>query len=477
MLSKYLIPLSLPLLSSVSAAAIDQSAYASNAILHRDVVVIGGGSSGTYAAVNLKRAGHSVVLVEKESKLGGHVDTFQDPTTGGTFDYGVVALINTTIVRDYFAFLNESLMDIGGGVPGAPLYANLNTDAQSIPLPPSIPWSDPAAVFASLLGYGAQVSNYPFLTGGYDLPDPVPADLLLPFGEFLEKYNLQAFANTAFRFDQGMGNILAVTTLYAFKYLPKTTIDAFVGLAPPPVASATLNLQGFYDKALTYLGAGTNAFVSSRVIAINRSGPRVLVAVLTPSGPKLISAKKILFAIQPQKSSLQEMNLDLNLEESSIFGQFNNSYYWDIVIKNSGIPSNVSVTNLDVNAPLGIPALPGLYGFAPAPLPGYTNAYYSSPGFKTDASVKAEVLATVNKFVQANGFPPGSPQIVGFNSHAPFWLTVPPAKIAEGFYAQLNGLQGKRNTWWTGATFVAHDSSAIWRWSEETLLPSLKASL
>ncbi|KAK0622463.1 hypothetical protein B0T14DRAFT_513906 [Immersiella caudata] len=274
-----------------------------------------------------------------------------------------------------------------------------------------------------------------------------------------------------------MGNILSVTTLYAFKYLPKSTIDAFVGLAAPPVASATSNLQSFYDKALTYLGAGTNAFTNSRILLIDRSGPRVLVAILTPSGPKLISAKKLLIAIQPKNSSLQEIGLDLTLEESSLTSQFNNSYYWDIVIKNSGIPSNISVTNLDVNAPLGIPTLPGVYGFAPAPLPGYTLAYYSSPAFKSDAQVKADTLAMVKKFVRVNGYPAGAPQIVGFNSHAPFWLTVPPAKIAEGFYAQLNGLQGKRNTFWTGATFVAHDSSAIWRWSEATLLPAVKASL
>jgi len=84
---------------SVNAVVIDQSSYSSSTIISRDIVVIGGGSSGTYAAVHLKRAGYSVAVVEKESRLGGHVDTFHDPATGGTFDYGVVAFLNTSIVR------------------------------------------------------------------------------------------------------------------------------------------------------------------------------------------------------------------------------------------------------------------------------------------------------------------------------------------------------------------------------------------
>jgi len=244
------------------------------------------------------------------------------------------------------------------------------------------------------------------------------------------------------------------------------------------VTSANSNIQALYDKALAYLGSGSNVFLNSRVLIIDRSGPRVLVAILTPSGPKLISAKKLLVAIQPKASTLQGIGLDLTLAETNIFQQFNNSYYYDIIIKNSGIPSNLSITNIDINAPLGIPALPGLYSFFPAPIVGYTKAYYSSPSIQTDAQVKAETLAALAKIRLANGLPStGTPEIVGFNNHQPFWLTVPLSKIGSGFYAQLNGLQGRKNTWWTGATFVAHDSTAIWTWSDNTLLPGLKGSL
>ncbi|KAK0742608.1 hypothetical protein B0T18DRAFT_413362 [Schizothecium vesticola] len=462
------------------SATINIGSYLSSAILVRDVAVIGGGSSGTYAAVQLKRAGYSTAVVEKASRLGGHVDTYRDPVTGQTFDYGVLALLNTSVVRDYFALFSEALTVYTGAGPAVTrVYANLATDGEIVTPPSTIPWTDPAAVFASFLGYGAQISQYPFLSDGYSLPNPVPEDLLLPFGDFLAKHDLQALAGTAFSIVQGVGNLLATTTLYVFKYLPKTTIDAFVGIAPPPVTSATFNIQALYNKALAYLGSGTNVLLNANVIAIERDGPRVLVAVLTPSGPKLIIAKKLLVAIQPKLSALQGLGLDLTLQERDIFGQFNNSYYWDMVLKNTGLPSDRRFTNIDVDAPLGIAPMPGLYGLGPGPIANLTLAYYSSPSSRTDAQVKAETLEAIFKLKTANGFPPGTgtPEFVGFNDHRPFWLTVPPAAIAGGFYDKLNGLQGKKNTWWTGATFVAHDSSAIWNWTEVSLLPRVKASL
>lgn len=39
--------------------------------IEKDVCIIGGGASGTYAAVRLQQMGVSVALVEKERKLGG----------------------------------------------------------------------------------------------------------------------------------------------------------------------------------------------------------------------------------------------------------------------------------------------------------------------------------------------------------------------------------------------------------------------
>lgn len=52
--------------------------YASADIIERDVVIIGGGSAGTYSAVRLKDMGKSVTVIEKDVILGGHTDTYSE---------------------------------------------------------------------------------------------------------------------------------------------------------------------------------------------------------------------------------------------------------------------------------------------------------------------------------------------------------------------------------------------------------------
>jgi len=53
-------------------AEISADSVAADAIITRDVVVIGGGATGTYAAIRLRDLGKSVVVVETNDRLGGH---------------------------------------------------------------------------------------------------------------------------------------------------------------------------------------------------------------------------------------------------------------------------------------------------------------------------------------------------------------------------------------------------------------------
>ncbi|KAH8633153.1 FAD/NAD(P)-binding-like protein [Alternaria alternata] len=62
-----------------------------------------GGSSGTHAAVSLKDAGKSLVVIEVKGRLGGHTETYTDPVTGRAQDYGVLVFHNESTVLDYFA--------------------------------------------------------------------------------------------------------------------------------------------------------------------------------------------------------------------------------------------------------------------------------------------------------------------------------------------------------------------------------------
>jgi hypothetical protein len=192
-------------------------------------------------------------------------------------------------------------------------------------------------------------------------------------------------------------------------------------------------------------------------------------------GTKLIKASKLLIAIQPKLENLSF--LDLNAEERHLFGQFNNSYYWDALIRNPGVPSGVCINNANPAAALALPEMPGMYLICASPIPDVFTVYYTSPYALSEQYVKHDILATTAKLVKAFGFPAvnGAPEFVGFNDHRPFELTVSTDAIVGGFYDRLNGLQGKRNTWYTGATWQAHDSSLIWNWTEYNILPQLLA--
>ena len=96
-----------------------------------------------------------------------------------------------------------------------------------------------------------------------------------------------------------------------------------------------------------------------------------------------------------------------------------------------------------------------------------------------DEEVKADILATVARLVSSLGYENGNGttamELVGFNNHSPYLMTVDVDAIAGGFYERANRLQGTRRTYWTGAAWQTEDSSQIWNWTEYVLLPQLVA--
>lgn len=207
--------LSLPqLISALPSLSFDTAAYSPSCIIKRDVVVIGGGSSGTYAAIGVRDRGKSVAVVEAQSVLGGHTNTYTDPATGTTVDYGVVVFDNTTTVTSYFKRFDIPLTTGTGAATGN--LKQYNVDFRTGKNVTNYVFPDPTAAFGT---YAAQLQKYLFLnTPGWNLPNPVPADLLIPFGDFVKKYKLDGAVPTINSYAQGFGDILSIPTLYILKY-------------------------------------------------------------------------------------------------------------------------------------------------------------------------------------------------------------------------------------------------------------------
>jgi phytoene dehydrogenase-like protein len=222
-----------------SVHSIQDDDYQENDIITRDVCVVGGGSGGTYAATRLRQLGQSVVVIEKESIMGGHTNTYTDPTSGQTIDYGVVVFHNISVVQNYFAHYNIALATTGFPSPNTTEYIDFRTGE-------IVGGYTPANPIASLGLWAAQLAKYPFLVTGINPPYPVPADLLLPFRDFVNKYNLGDLVQTILQLGQGYADLLDQPTLYAIKLFGPSLLQT---LETGYIATAVQDNHVLYDAA------------------------------------------------------------------------------------------------------------------------------------------------------------------------------------------------------------------------------------
>ncbi|RDL37497.1 uncharacterized protein BP5553_04930 [Venustampulla echinocandica] len=429
-------------------------------IVTRDVCIIGGGSTGTYSAIRLSDLGKTVMVVEEKNRLGGHTETYHDPVTGTPHDYSVVVWHDLDIVRNYFARLNVSLVKSSAGGSGAKQYFDFQTGK---PLPNYSP-GDPTP---GLAAYAAQLAKYPYVEEGFDLHYPVPSDLLLPFGQFVKKHNLQSMGSLIFGFAQGLGDVFAQPTLYVMKNFGS---DILKNIKTGFLTTAEHDNSLLYEHATADLGP--NVLLNSQILAVDRSDrEEAKVLVKTPSGVTLVKSRKLVFTIPPKLENLR--GWDLSALERSLFRQFSNSGYYTAILRNSGLPSNLSLVNVSPHTEYNHAALPGLYGITPTGIENLLDVKYGSVNGLPDDQVKKDILSTAAR-LQVPGRTTGNPELAVYSRHTPFELTVPPKAIAGGFYKRLYGLQGQRHTYYTGAAFHTHDSSLLWQFTE-ALLPNITA--
>lgn len=328
------------------------------------------------------------------------------------------------------------------------------------------------ALAQGILGYGAEVAKYPTINTKWDIPEPVPEDFTLPLGDFITKYGLQSWAYIAYTYQQGLGNILAQSTLYVLRYFDAQQVQDIAGQAF--LVNGLQNNQALYDRVQAELG--DNVLLNTKPTKIKRKDDSIKITAKCGHNKYQITAKKLLVSIPPTAEKLSF--LDLSSNEKSIFGQFNGSYYWNSIVLNSGLPGNTTYTNIAPENPLAIPAVPGLYTINATPFPGVIAPLYGSDRDLPEAQVKAEIVAAIKRIRKGlNITVDTEPVFAEFNAHNPFHLTVSNDAIKSGFYDDLEALQGQKNTWYTGGTWNKPATSALWNFTENEILPKLLAEL
>ncbi|KAL0938345.1 Beta-cyclopiazonate dehydrogenase 2 [Colletotrichum truncatum] len=446
--------------SPVGLGCYDESAFAPEDIIQRDVLIVGGGATGTYAAVRLRDQNKTVAVVEQADKLGGHVNTFRDPATGAPIDYGVQAFIQNDQTTEFFkrfdVALNASVLS-----PFPSRVVDFKTGF-AIPNATAV---DPNQLVGPLANYLFATLNFDFLAeGAYDIPENVPEDLLLPFGQFVAKHNLTDVVQVVWIFAHGVGNLLETPTLYVLQNFGQAHL---LGLSSGYLYAPGGN-QEVYDKAGAFLGK--DVLYSSTVVASERTDAGVKAVVKTANGRKLIKAKKLLITIPPTTKNLQPF--DLNESETSIFDQWQHVPYYVGVVSNSGLPSLTNFLNVDVTAPAFLPQTPFVWRLETVGVPGYQTVKVI--GEADSAKAQGLVTGAVSRISAAvNGTATSEAQFSAWEEHANLQLHVSPEAVKAGFYRNLYALQGKRSTYYTGNAWCSDYSPLLWAFTEKRVLPSL----
>lgn len=427
-----------------------------------DVAIVGGGAAGTYAAIQLFDQGVDVVVVERQSDLGGHADTYTDPTTGKVLNAGVQLLHNSTLVRQYGARLGVPLEKPSFDVNTTTLAVDFKKGQET-----ANPMSDPGTYTALAQYLEILTTTYPYLAKGFHLPDPVPKDLLLSFGDFATKHGIEKAVFLLNQYTQGW-DISKVPALYALMLASSELVGEILAGGD---FLTTEDINDLYRSAAAILGS--RVLFNSNIQSVQRYEAGVIVKVRQKNGAvKTIKANKLLMTGAPLLDNLK--GWDLTREERDLFSKFDTFGYFAGVVSNADFPEATSFTNVESNTTFHTPELPALFNVGNTPFPNKARTVYYATHPDMDSDMAAQkCLADIDGLVRTLGYGTAKTKLLAWYPHGPFSLEVSADEIRRGFYKRLYALQGVKRTWWGGATFSAQDSAQIWQNTRDTVIGPL----
>ena len=404
--------------------------------------------------------------------------TYKDPVTGAPFEYGVQSYIK---------------------YPGAEEFVNrLNISTFSPPPPPTRPASRnidfvtgkaldnfvaPSNFTAALTAYLKQCERYENITlpGYWNFPtkDKIPSDLLLDFGDFVKKYNLEAIVpQISSVTSNGLGDITTKPTLFVMQSFPAPMARAFLG-GPSTFVPTSRNNTEIYARIGSLLSG--DVLYSTVAIRAERSANGVELLVRGKNGTTIVRAKRLLVAFEPVPDSMESLELDA--KEWDVHTKWRYSNVFAGIVKHPSLPFNTTLVNLPTAAApnnyLERPQTPFLWRFDYMGTPGWRILATGDESLTRDGLVDL-VKENVNTLVKQGVLPTSNSSakvdFVELADHGAMHLRVTSKDLRDGFIQALYALQGYRSTWYTGSAWTAQYSSIVWAFTD-TLLPRLVQGL
>jgi hypothetical protein len=477
-----------------------------NAREYRDVCIIGGGAAGSSAAVFLRDRNYSVIVVEKESNLGGHCDTVplpQGPPPFNWVDIGVSFWPNTSKLNDLqvgpwdvdsAAFVQRFSVygaaaafpvDLSAGqTPGYQFNFNTGEFGGGVPkFPPVNPSADYLDAFNR---YHSIVNNtYHWLSlNEYPtnwFPDRVPNDLLKPFSQWITDNNLVALLPVfqAFLNPSGIGSWDTTPALWCVLAVPPSILQSIK--VPNTGFIVFGGCQTIYDGIYAFLGANNvrlNSVVTNAKRKLNTGtgkGVRIDVQNTVTSDMSRYVCNKLIIAHPQTTTNLNYANLDL--VEQLVFNQVRTRYYFNgLATVNGGILADLpaigsnpampnflpfNIRNFNSANTFSQPSFPGFITVArnipglPASLLGSSDTPMNNTAFAALAATQLARLKTPVRYLDA------AVSFTNLHEYQPYPIT-DGINHPFGFYTQLRAIQGHRNTYYVGALASYAGSYLVW---------------
>ncbi|TLS21572.1 uncharacterized protein PpBr36_10175 [Pyricularia pennisetigena] len=451
-------------IAALATAAI--AAQAASSAIDADVVVVGGGTSGAYAAVRLSQDfGKKVLVVEKASVLGGHANTWYDPATKKPFGYGIDVFDNNTASVNYFARFN-----IATKAPTSDTSVPISADFTDGTL---VNYTAPASAAAEA-AFGRWREQWKrfeslLLPVGTEFPtgDAIPADLLLPWKDFARKYNLEAFTPR-------------IWTVMGLDVNTALVIDVWKAYYPSNggFVAASGDNREIYFKIRDLLG--DSVMYESEVVSSTRSDAGVRLVVKHKDGStSTVSAKRLLVTIGPDTMDKTAFDLDDN-ETAVLHSTWGNRCYTGIV-SHPSLPAK-TITNTDPAAAggnfLAYPTTPYLANFVYRANSSFGPVFRSLVIAQKETSFQDAqniVRGSLQRLMDAGTVPKGDVnqlKFEAFEDHGILYRRWTPEQLRAGIINQANKLQGLRSTWYTGAYWMNNNAAMLWN-ATDTILPKM----
>jgi len=336
--------------------------------------------------------------------------------------------------------------------------------------------ADMAAAFRKFLDVVEPFEQY-LLPGYWNFPNPgqIPADLLLPFSQFVKKHGIEAAVPLAFQITAfGAGDFDTALTLYVLSAFNQPLIRFALGNATLFVPSSRRNLEVY--EAIQ-LRLGDRVLYNTTVVQSDRKPHSHTLRVRNNvSGAcTVIQAKKLLLSIEPTTANMQPFNLDGR--ESGVFNKFSYQNVHVGLVSHPSLPVGVSLVNTPPAAANG--------NYWEVVKPNF-NIRFDHMGFNsanwrvmvvanTTLSVsEAQGLVRTNlaTFISAGTVSPGDAntmQVKAWSNHGSMHAHFSANEVRTGLIQRLYGLQGHKGTWWTGGAWSQQFQSILWAYDDVLL--------